>query len=115
MQAMEFNPPGRERVLRIVLTRRGNFVEFAVVDRGPGIAPEVAERLFTPFFTTKREGMGLGLSLCRTVVEQHGGALDFDTLREAADGAPAGSRFRFTLPRAPSSASAAPVLESSTT
>ncbi|WP_130431114.1 sensor histidine kinase [Rivibacter subsaxonicus] len=97
MQAMEANPPGRERVLRIALARRGNFIEFSIADRGPGIAPEVAERLFTPFFTTKREGMGLGLSLCRTVVEQHGGALDFDTPRDAG-GVPAGSRFRFTLP-----------------
>jgi two-component system, LuxR family, sensor histidine kinase DctS len=113
MQAMESNPPERERVLRIALTRRGNFVEFALTDRGPGIAPEVAERLFTPFFTTKREGMGLGLSLCRTVVEQHGGALDFDTLRDGS-GAPAGSRFRFTLPQAPVGAAAAPALEGST-
>ncbi len=42
---------------------------------GSGISEEVAQRLFTPFFTTRAEGMGLGLSLCRTVVEQHGGAL----------------------------------------
>jgi two-component system sensor histidine kinase DctS len=67
-----------------------DWVEFAVIDAGPGIAPEVAQRLFTPFFTTRSEGMGLGLSLCRTVVEQHGGALDFDT-------AASGTRFRFTL------------------
>ena len=52
----------------------------------------VAEQLFTPFFTTKAEGMGLGLSLCRTVVEQHGGAL----VHEAAQ--PRGTTFRFTLP-----------------
>jgi two-component system, LuxR family, sensor histidine kinase DctS len=68
----------------------GGRVEFAVADAGPGIAPEVAERLFTPFFTTRSEGMGLGLSLCRTVVEQHGGALDFRT-------GPEGTRFVFTL------------------
>ena len=50
------------------------------IDAGPGIPAEVAQRLFTPFFTTKPEGMGLGLSLCRTVVEQHGGAMDFENL-----------------------------------
>ena len=54
---------------------RGDWLEFRVCDRGPGIAPEVEAQLFTPFFTTKSEGMGLGLSLCRTVIEQHGGQL----------------------------------------
>jgi two-component system, LuxR family, sensor histidine kinase DctS len=49
------------------------WVEFSVSDVGVGIADEVASQLFNPFFTTKEEGMGLGLSLCRTVVEQHGG------------------------------------------
>ena len=53
------------------------------------------EKLFTPFFTTKAEGMGLGLSLCRTVIEQHGGALSFEPAR------PRGTRFVFTLPAAP--------------
>jgi two-component system sensor histidine kinase DctS len=52
----------------------------------------VARKLFTPFFTTKAEGMGLGLSLCRTVVEQHGGFLGF------APSPPQGTVFRFTLP-----------------
>ena len=83
------------RRLRIVVRPLGGqgrdaWVEFQIGDVGPGIAPEVAERLFTPFFTTRSEGMGLGLSLCRTVVEQHGGVLDFDT-------SPAGTTFRFTL------------------
>jgi two-component system sensor histidine kinase DctS len=50
--------------------------------------------LFTPFFTTKAEGMGLGLSLCRTVVEQHGGHLEFEANE------PCGTLFRFTLPTA---------------
>jgi two-component system sensor histidine kinase DctS len=58
----------------------------------PGIPAEVARQLFTPFFTTKTEGMGLGLSLCRTVVEQHGGYLDFEP------NTPSGTVFRFTLP-----------------
>ncbi len=67
-------------------------VEFAVTDHGQGLSEAVREKLFTPFFTTKTEGMGLGLSLCRTVVEQHGGALVY----EAAQ--PRGTTFRFTLP-----------------
>ena len=67
-------------------------VVFAVEDQGCGIPPEVAEQLFTPFFTTKDEGMGLGLSMCRTVLEQHGGEL-----RHAAN-APRGTVFTFSLP-----------------
>ena len=51
------------------------WLEFLVADVGHGIPDGVSEKLFTPFFTTKEEGMGLGLSLCRTVVEQHGGFL----------------------------------------
>jgi two-component system, LuxR family, sensor histidine kinase DctS len=75
------------------LTPRGKaWVEFVVADCGPGIPEEVKQQLFTPFFTTKAEGMGLGLSLCRTVVEQHGGFLGFEPNR------PQGTIFRFTLP-----------------
>ena len=92
IQAMEGgDTPPERRVLHIrVRAVNADWVEFAVVDAGPGIPPDVAQRLFTPFFTTRSEGMGLGLSLCRTVVEQHGGALDFDT-------GSGGTRFRFTL------------------
>ena len=72
------------------------WLEFSVADIGPGIPEEVKTQLFTPFFTTKAEGMGLGLSLCRTVIEQHGGALAFEP------NAPQGTIFRFTLPCSPS-------------
>ena len=68
------------------------WLEFSVADVGPGIPDEVKQQLFTPFFTTKAEGMGLGLSLCRTVVEQHGGWLVFEPNE------PQGTIFRFTLP-----------------
>jgi two-component system sensor histidine kinase DctS len=72
---------------------------FGVIDAGPGIAPDVAARLFTPFFTTRSEGMGLGLSLCRTVIEQHGGVLEFLPGPPATHGAAgSGTEFRFTLP-----------------
>ena len=92
IQAMESEttPQGR-RVLQIaVRVINAQWIEFSVADAGPGIAPDVAKRLFTPFFTTRSEGMGLGLSLCRTVIEQHGGALDYST-------GLSGTRFVFTL------------------
>jgi two-component system sensor histidine kinase DctS len=78
------------------------WLEFSVADVGPGIPQEVKEQLFTPFFTTKAEGMGLGLSLCRTVVEQHGGFLGFEP------NPPQGTIFRFTLPAVIAAANAAP-------
>lgn len=106
MQAMPDGDPSLHsglRVLRLSARRqrlsagddlppRKAWVEFSVTDHGQGLSEAVRDKLFTPFFTTKAEGMGLGLSLCRTVVEQHGGALAY----EAA--LPRGTTFRFTLP-----------------
>jgi two-component system sensor histidine kinase DctS len=97
MQAMQNLQGTAHRVLtlqvRPAAAKGANrWVEFAVIDQGDGIAPEVASQLFTPFFTTKVEGMGLGLSLCRTVIEQHGGFLGFEAVQ------PRGTAFRFTLP-----------------
>ena len=82
MQAMD-QPHIQERVLQLRVRRgkgeaRHKWIEFSVADIGTGIAPQVQQQLFNPFFTTRVEGMGLGLSLCRTVVEQHGGALVFE-------------------------------------
>lgn len=96
MQAMD-DPAIHPRILDIRV-RRGapnacsGWLEFSVTDGGAGIAPEVAQQLFTPFFTTRAEGMGLGLSMCRTVVEQHGGFLAYEPH------APRGTVFSFTLP-----------------
>ncbi len=97
IQAME-NSPGQEGRELIIRVRQVNarWVRFSVIDRGPGVAADIANRLFTPFFTTRPEGMGLGLSLCRTVIEQHGGALDFENLK-SEDGMIQGVEFRFTL------------------
>jgi two-component system sensor histidine kinase DctS len=93
IQAMEGATVPAERVLilRVRVVQAGR-ATFSIIDRGPGIAEDVAARLFTPFFTTRAEGMGLGLSLCRTVIEQHGGTLDFGP---GPDGR--GTEFRFTL------------------
>ncbi len=106
MQAMDQVPhPSRQLLLQARRTPPGErtahaqgWVELSVTDTGSGITPEVAEKLFTPFFTTKDEGMGLGLSLCRTVVEQHGGFLAYGANQ------PQGMEFRFTLPAAPATA-----------
>ncbi|MCZ8092225.1 MAG: ATP-binding protein [Acidovorax sp.] len=96
MQAMD-DPAIHTRVLDIRVKRAASnmhsgWLEFSVTDGGSGIPKEVGEKLFTPFFTTRAEGMGLGLSLCRTVVEQHGGYLGF------APHEPRGTVFTFTLP-----------------
>ena len=104
MQAMD-HPECRDRVLVLHVKRAASAsqdgeIEFAVTDVGAGIAPDVAAQLYNPFFTTKVEGMGLGLSLCRTVVEQHGGQLAFEAH------APKGTVFRFTLPQASRGAAA---------
>ena len=93
IQAMETTTPLLQRVLTLRLRPAPpGRVAFSVIDAGSGVPPEVAERLFTPFFTTRAEGMGLGLSLCRTVIEQHGGTLEFGPGPQSQ-----GSEFRFTL------------------
>ena len=96
MQAMD-DPAIHPRILDIRVRRGASnaysgWLEFSVTDGGGGIPPEVAQQLFTPFFTTRAEGMGLGLSMCRTVIEQHGGFLAFEPH------APRGTVFTFTLP-----------------
>jgi two-component system sensor histidine kinase DctS len=108
MQAMPSgDPPTRSgwRVLTLAVLgvqAEGNasasarrWVEFSVTDHGQGLSQEAQSQLFTPFFTTKAEGMGLGLSLCRTVIEQHAGELTH------APAQPRGTVFRFRLPAAP--------------
>jgi two-component system sensor histidine kinase DctS len=98
IQAMESHTPAAERELTIrVRPVDARWVAFGIVDRGTGVAEEVAPRLFTPFFTTRPEGMGLGLSLCRTVIEQHGGLLVFENRFDAGQRV-IGAEFRFTLP-----------------
>jgi two-component system sensor histidine kinase DctS len=90
IEAMQGIDPER-RLLRIAAQARLGQVAVSVADNGHGIAPEVAERLFSPFFSTKAEGMGMGLSICRTAIEFHGGTLTH------ADNPGGGTVFTFTL------------------
>jgi two-component system sensor histidine kinase TtrS len=90
--AMQDLPPN-ERVIEVTLEQTGHHYRIAVRDRGAGLSPASAQRLFEPFFTTKPDGMGLGLSICKTIIEAHGGRL----WAEANAGTP-GMTFIFTLP-----------------
>ncbi len=90
MDAMETSQV-RDLKIAIGPTDEG-FVRISVIDTGSGIAPEVAKQLFQPFVTTKREGMGVGLSISRTIVEAHGGQI---WVEQNPSG---GTTFHFTLP-----------------
>ena len=70
-------------------------IEISVADRGSGLSDDIVEHLFEPFHTTKSNGMGLGLSICRTIVEAHGGKLRYEPNQGG------GAIFRVTLPVPP--------------
>ena len=79
------------REIVITTSNTGAGVRVEVRDSGPGLAPNTVEQLFDAFYTTKPTGMGLGLSICRSIVEAHGGLL------RASDNVPFGAIFQFTL------------------
>lgn len=83
------------RVVQIEAAREAEMLVLRVADRGPGISPEVEAHLFEPFFTSKADGLGLGLNICRTIIEGHGGHLGHANRVEG------GALFFFTLPPAP--------------
>ncbi|HMF26049.1 MAG TPA: PAS domain-containing protein, partial [Pseudolabrys sp.] len=93
MNGMEAMAPvtDRPRELKILSQREADQVLVAVQDSGVGIDPEHVDRLFNSFFTTKLSGMGMGLSICRSIIEAHGGKL------WASCNAGAGATFQFTL------------------
>jgi two-component system sensor histidine kinase DctS len=93
VESMQDTTPGR-RIMRITACAANGWVEVSVTDQGHGIAQDVSERLFSPFFSTKAEGMGMGLSICRSAIEFHGGTLQH---RPNPGG---GTIFTFALPAA---------------
>ena len=84
--------PDSIRELRISTESTKEEVRVAVRDTGPGLSADNLQQLFEPFFTTKPSGMGMGLSICRTIVEEHGGRL------WASENEPQGALFQFALP-----------------
>ena len=94
-------PPSRRSVeLRVVpkVIEDRQVVEFSVQDTGKGLAPEVLQRLFEAFFSTKQEGMGMGLNLCRSIVESHQGRMQAENIYNGPE--VSGCRFFFWLPLA---------------
>ena len=92
-------PPARRNVELRVLPRQVDgqaAVEFSVSDTGPGLAPAALERLFEAFFSTKTEGMGIGLNLCRSIVESHQGRMQAENIYNGPE--VVGCRFAFWIP-----------------
>ena len=93
MEAMLSADADREKLVRIkVRCQENNRVKVAVIDEGPGIAEDRIDKLFTPFSTTKKSGMGMGLSISRAIVRAHGGEIGFFNNESR------GATFWFTLP-----------------
>ena len=93
-------PPARRNIeLRVVprhTSDEGEVIEFSVTDMGPGLKDEVIARLYEAFFSTKAEGLGIGLSLCRSIIESHRGRIKAQNLYNGET--VVGCRFSFTLP-----------------
>ena len=92
LDAMRHTPPDQRKVEISTAGNADNEVRLTVRDHGTGIRTEVYERLFDRFFTTKEQGLGMGLAIVRSIVESHGG----DIQAENVPGG--GARFYFTLP-----------------
>ena len=90
--AMQDTPPSRRKVFIATQSNGDGTVRTSVRDYGVGISADMADRLFDPFFSTKTEGLGMGLAIVRSIVEAHGGTIT------AENGNDAGARFEFVLP-----------------
>lgn len=98
-EAME-EVPQNDRLIEVRTFREGNGVGLTVSDMGPGIRPEVAEKVFEPYFTTKESGTGMGLPICRSTIEAHHGKIAAERNPVANSLGGHGSVFRVWLPAA---------------
>ena len=97
-------------LLKVITAHQGDKIVVAIEDSGPGIDPEKLDKIFDAFVTTKQHGMGLGLAICRMIVERHEGKLS------VVPANPHGCVFRVVMPvRTPSVTASAPILESAPT
>jgi C4-dicarboxylate-specific signal transduction histidine kinase len=92
MEAMADAPVGQRKIIGRTARLDDTFAEISICDSGPGISSDDMTKVFDPFFTTKTEGMGMGLSIARTIIEAHGGRIWTE------NHAPGGAAFRLTLP-----------------
>ncbi len=85
IDALSTNPLGAERKLTVEtkIAKSRKAVEFTIADTGPGISPDIGPKLFEPFTTSKADGMGMGLSVCRRLIEAHGGSIVNESPRPA--------------------------------
>jgi PAS domain S-box-containing protein len=90
----------RDQTIHLIVSSDPETVKVSVVDRGPGVDEALTERLFEPFFSTKDDGMGMGLNICRSIIESHRGRLWVEN-NVAPDGRVEGCTFHFTLPVTP--------------
>ncbi|UVS97595.1 oxygen sensor histidine kinase FixL [Burkholderia glumae] len=89
--------PQADGLIRVVADLEAGFVDIRVIDQGPGVDEASAERLFEPFYSTKSDGMGMGLNICRSIIESHRGRLWVVNNIEA-DGRVSGATFHCSLP-----------------
>ncbi len=90
-------PDAVDPVIRVVVRLESGFVCISVLDQGPGVDEAMAERLFEPFYSTKSDGMGMGLNICRSIIESHRGRL-WVVNNVEADGHITGATFHCSLP-----------------
>lgn len=89
MEAMAGAP---QRVMSLTTSREGDFAVVIIRDTGPGLPPEIRAKLFQPFVTTKEKGMGIGLNICQSITESHGGKIEVPANDQG------GAVFRISLP-----------------